>query len=173
MIPVSLLLMLCIGLFSAIRVDAAQIGSLNIAPTSAPAMTTPLTDQDGNPVYIADFAGRPLIINFWATWCAPCVVELPSLDRAATILERDDIRVLLVSIDRGGAQKAVPFLADRGIMHPTQAYDPKAKLSREMQIRGVPTTFILSADQKRSWAFTGPFEWDSPDMLAHIRALDL
>ena len=117
-------------------------------------------------------SGAPVtVLNFWATWCAPCVAELPALSRAAAALADDGIVVMLVSIDRGGAAKAVPFLERLGVTGVRLGFDPKAKLSREVGIRGLPTTLLLPPSQDTAWRFVGPFEWDSDEMLTLIRDL--
>jgi thiol-disulfide isomerase/thioredoxin len=142
-----------------------------------PSMQAEILDADGHAFHIDDFKGMPVLVNFWATWCAPCIAELPALNQAATSLADIDLVILLVSIDRGGPAKALPFLNDRGIVE-TEAksgmrfgFDRKANLPREMEVSGVPTSFLLSSDQTKSWLFKGPFEWDQPDMLTHIRTL--
>ena len=142
-----------------------------------PSMQAEILDADGHAFHIDDFKGMPFLVNFWATWCAPCIAELPALNQAATSLADIDLVILLVSIDRAGSVKALPFLNDRGIVE-TEAksgmrfgFDRKANLPREMEVSGVPTSFLLSSDQTKSWLFKGPFEWDQPDMLTHIRTL--
>ena len=137
---------------------------------AAPSMSTVILDKNDKDFRLESLQGRPLLVNFWATWCPPCVAELPALDNAAKQLG-DDVMLLLISVDRGGRQKALPFLRDRGITQPLMAFDPKAALSREMGVRGLPTSFLLSADQRQSWAYVGPREWDSAQMIAEIRAL--
>jgi len=153
---------------SAIQIPDAQ---------TPPSMQAEILDTDGQAFHIDDFKGMPILVNFWATWCAPCIAELPALQQAATSLADIDLVILLVSIDRGGATKALPFLNERGIVE-TKAkagmrfgFDRKANLPREMGVSGVPTSFLLSSDQTKSWLFKGPFEWDQPDMLTHIREL--
>ena len=137
---------------------------------AAPSMSTVLLDENDKGFWLESLQGRPVLVNFWATWCPPCVAELPALDNAAKQLG-DDVTVLLISVDRGGRQKALPFLQDRGITRPLMGFDPKAALSREMGVRGLPTSFLLSADQRQSWAYVGPREWDSAPMIAEIRNL--
>ena len=163
-----LLLMLGAGLMS----RAGATGLAEVPPREAPPdLASPITDQVGAEITIADFAGNPVLINFWATWCAPCIAELPALSRAAAALANDDITVLLVSIDRGGAAKAMPFLETHGVTGVQLGFDPKARLSRDMQVRGLPTTILLPAGQDAAWRFVGPFEWDDPDMLGLVRGL--
>jgi len=137
----------------------------------APQMTSGLVDDAGNGFNMASLADTPLLVNFWATWCAPCVAELPSLDRSANALAKDGIRVMLISIDRGGPAKALPFLEKLGVDTPHLGFDPKARLSREMGVRGLPTTILLNAGFRASWFFVGPFEWDSPAVLKEVRAI--
>ena len=137
---------------------------------AAPSMSTMVLDENDKDFRLESLQGRPVLLNFWATWCPPCVAELSALDNAAKQLG-DDVTLLLISVDRGGRQKALPFLQDRGITRPLMGFDPKAALSREMGVRGLPTSFLLSADQSQSWVYVGPREWDSALMIAEIRNL--
>ena len=169
LVPIlSLFLMLTDGLPSSVAAaDTPEAPPQEVPPD----LTSPITDETGAAIRIADFAGRPLLINLWATWCAPCIAELPALSRAAAALAGDDVTVLLVSIDRGGAAKAIPFLDTHGVTGVSLGFDPKARLSRGMQVRGLPTTILLTAKQDAAWRFVGPFEWDDPAMLTLVRGL--
>ncbi len=172
-VPVPALVLL---LFLVLATAAPSLTGASGAPEAppreaAPDLTSPITDETGAEMRIADFGGRPLLINVWATWCAPCIAELPALSRAAAALAGDEVTVLLVSIDRGGAAKAMPFLEKHGVTGVRLGFDPKARLSRGMQVRGLPTTILLPAGQDAAWRFVGPFEWDDPAMLALVRGL--
>ena len=136
----------------------------------APSMSATILNADGQPLLIKQFIGRPLLINFWATWCPPCIAELPALDLAVTKLA-SQVAVLLISVDRGGRNKALPFLHERGIRRPNLAFDAKATLSREMGVRGLPTSFLLSADQQYSWMYVGPREWSDFTMITELKQL--
>ena len=151
--------------------SAAASGLPDVSPQSLPDLKVEIMDMDGRTVTLADYHGAPLLVNFWAIWCPPCVAELPALERATTALEAQSVRVLLVSVDRGGAKKAVPFLEKYGVSSPELAFDLKGTLSTHRGVRGLPTTFLLSADQVKSWAFVGPFEWDMPQVQHDIQAL--
>ena len=137
--------------------------------TAAPPMTQPVTDEDGKPFNLYSLRGRPLLINFWASWCSPCIAEMPSLQMAAEQLQPDGIDVMLISVDRGGVNKALPVLRKNGVTTPRLGFDPKAALSREMGVTGLPTSFLLSADQQRCAVYVGPREWHEDQIQAEIR----
>ena len=136
---------------------------------SAPPMTHAITDENDTSFTLQTLRGRPLLINFWASWCAPCIVEMPSLQKAAEQLRPDGIDVLLISVDRGGRQTAVPVLRSTGVAAPRFGFDPKAALSREMGVVGLPTSFLLSADQQHCLVYVGPREWHEAAILREIR----
>ena len=136
---------------------------------ATPPITQPLTDEDGGVFTLDNLRGRPLLINFWASWCAPCIAEMPSLQKAAEQLHPDGIDVLLISLDRGGVKKALPVLRAHGVTTPRLGFDPKAALSREMGVSGLPTSFLLSADHKNCVIYVGPREWHEDAMQAEIR----
>ena len=136
---------------------------------ATPPMTQPLTDEDGAVFTLDNLRGRPLLINFWASWCAPCIAEMPSLQKAAEQLHPDGIDVLLISLDRGGVKKALSVLRANGVTTPRLGFDPKAALSREMGVSGLPTSFLLSADHKNCVIYVGPREWHEDAMQAEIR----
>ena len=138
--------------------------------TAAPPMTQPVTDEHGKSFTLASLRGRPLLVNFWATWCAPCIAEMASLQIAAEQLKRDGIDVILISVDRGGVKKALPVLRASDVTTPRLGFDPKAALSREMGVTGLPTSFLLSADQQRCAVYLGPREWHEEQMQAEIRS---
>ena len=137
---------------------------------NAPPMSTTILDKDGEPLSLDVYWGVPILINFWATWCPPCVAELPALDRAVDKLA-GEVKVLLISVDRGGSKKALPFLEDRGISRPNLAFDANGALSREMGVRGLPTSFLVTANQRHCWVYQGPREWDDVAMIAELRRL--
>ena len=143
--------------------------NLPLRQTIPPTSTT-ILDRDGQTLSLSAFWGMPVLINFWATWCPPCVAELPALDRANDKLA-GEVKILLISVDRGGSHKALPFLQDRGISRPHFAFDVNGALSREMGVRGLPTSFLLSADQRHCWTYEGPREWDDAAMIAEMRHL--
>ena len=159
------------GMMSPVASARASTPAVSTAQTvqATPPMTQPLTDEDGAVFTLDSLRGRPLLINFWASWCAPCIAEMPSLQKAAEQLHPDGIDVLLISLDRGGVRKALPVLRAHGVTTPSLGFDPKAAVSREMGVSGLPTSFLLSADHENCAIYLGPREWHEDAMQAEIR----
>jgi len=150
--------------------QAAAVGGLVEATRPLPADLV-FTDAEGTAKRIADFAGRGLVINLWATWCAPCVAEMPALDRTQASLAADGILVLPLSSDRGGRGQVEPFYRDRGLQHLRIWLDPRGAAARLLGARGLPTTVIVDREGVERARLEGAAEWDTPAMLAAIRRL--
>jgi thiol-disulfide isomerase/thioredoxin len=127
------------------------------------------TDAEGKPHGVADFAGRGLLINLWATWCPPCVAEMPALDRAQAALADEDILVLALSSDRGGRAQVEAFYQARDIRRLGLWLDPRGAASRALGARGLPTSVIVDRQGREMARLEGDAAWDAPAMLADIR----
>jgi thiol-disulfide isomerase/thioredoxin len=137
---------------------------LTLAPGS-------FTDADGKPVSLADFAGKGVVLNMWATWCAPCVAEMPALDTLAAKLGDSAIVVLPVSSDRGGAKVVQRFYAAHNIAHLGLWLDPHGEAAQGWGARGLPTTLIIDRQGRARAKLEGGAEWASDAALAAIRKL--
>ena len=118
---------------------------------------------------LADHAGRPVVLNFWATWCAPCVREMPDLDSLHAVFAAEGIDVLAVSEDRSGMDKVAPFYAKAGIVHLSRLVDDQGKLSRALGVRAMPTTFLFDADGRQIGQVIGAAAWNEPTVQAALR----
>ena len=141
--------------------SAPEVGMLplsNIVRATPPATLPPVafTTLDGARKTLADYAGRPVVLNFWATWCHPCVAELPELDRLAAA---GPFTVLTVSTDRGGAATVRPFAAAHHLDHVTILLDTPSDAVHALAINGFPTTLLIGADGKLRGTLEGPAAW--------------
>jgi thiol-disulfide isomerase/thioredoxin len=130
--------------------------------------TTAFIDADGNDKSLADLRGEGLIVNFWATWCAPCVKEMPALDRMAGAAREHGLRVLALSADREGASVVRQFYDVNGIGHLPVAIDKMSRVARAIGIDGLPTTVLYDAEGLEVGRVTGVAEWDTPPVIAFL-----
>lgn len=111
----------------------------------------------------------PVLINLWATWCAPCVVEMPQLDALAGELE-GEVRVITISQDVRGAEVVTPFFAQKGFAQLEPWLDPEAQLSAQFTPEGLlPLTVLFDAQGKEVLRVAGGYDWGSPEAVATIR----
>ncbi len=115
------------------------------------------TTLDGSTRTLADFRGKPVVLNFWATWCVPCVAELPELDHLAA--SDKSLVVLAVSADRGGAPVVTPFLAAHHITQTTVLLDQGSEATHGLGVVGFPTTLLIDATGHLRGTLEGPASW--------------
>jgi len=140
---------------------------LNDPPPPAPETT--FHAADGDKVTLASFKGKVILVNFWATWCAPCIREMPSLDRLQAMLDPDTFQIVAVNEDLSGPEKALPFLVKLGIKNYTSYFDSKMALARAFSLRGMPTSYLIDGKGKVIGSLSGIAEWDAPEAVALIR----
>jgi thiol-disulfide isomerase/thioredoxin len=116
-------------------------------------------NPDGEETSLAEFRGKPLLVNLWASWCAPCVKELPTLDRLAT--SNAAVRVLAVSQDMGPHASVVAFLDQHKIADLEAFQDPKMALSGGLGVEVMPTTLLYDAQGREVWRYVGELDWTS------------
>ena len=127
-------------------------------------------DAGGKPKSLADFRGKIVLLNIWATWCVPCREEMPALDTLETKLGGKDFEVVAVNIDKGGPEKALAFLKETGAAHLALYTDPSGKLFATLKAVGMPTTLIIDRNGKEIARLIGPADWASPEAVAAIAA---
>jgi thiol-disulfide isomerase/thioredoxin len=125
---------------------------------AAPA--TSFNDPDGNATSITAFAGKPTLVNLWATWCAPCVKELPTLDRIAQS-ENGKLNVVAISQDMGPHASVEAFLKSHQIVALDSYHDPKMALSGALNAEVLPTSILYDAHGKEVWRYIGDQDWTS------------
>jgi thiol-disulfide isomerase/thioredoxin len=142
-----------------------------LAPEQAALWQLQFLTPGGAPLAMRSFAGKPLLLNFWATWCPPCVAEMPALDRLHAALAEARIIVVAASQDRGGANVVRPFYERTGVQHLPVWLDPRGAAGRAFGIRGLPTTVVLNRSGREVARLEGEATWDAPAMLDRLRAL--
>lgn len=172
----------------ALAAVASGLGRAPIAPAAAaaPQMTEPkdftwhekpldapatvFKDANDANKTLKDFGGKVLIVNFWATWCAPCVKEMPALDRLQAKLGGDKFQVVAINQERGGAKIAKPFAEKQGWKLALYV-DPATGFYRDAKLKGLPTSLIIGKDGKELGRVEGEVEWDSPAVEKMVQDL--
>lgn len=137
------------------------------APAALPAAI--FTEENGAKRVLADFRGRVVLMNFWATWCGPCVREMPSLERLHRKLGSADFTVIALSEDRKGWEKITPFRKELGLTALPLFHDVGSKMMFGARVRGLPTTILVGRDGREIGRLTGHAEWDSDEAVALMR----
>lgn len=138
---------------------------------SEPKPMPPLSfvDAEGRRVDLADFKDRVILLNLWATWCGPCVKEMPSLDRLQAQMGGDAFQVVALSLDRGGRTAVEPFYKKTGVQNLTVFLDPASESMKALSLRGLPTTILVDPEGRELGRVEGAVEWDSPEVVAFLR----
>ncbi len=134
-----------------------------------PAPELDLLDMQEKKWKTADLKGNPAIINFWATWCAPCREELPSMEKAWEKIKNEGIQMLAVSYGED-ADTVGAFQMDYPMSFPV-LLDSKGEIGRSWPVKGLPTTFVIDTEGNIVYQAMGAREWDDEQLLAIVRAL--
>lgn len=148
---------------------SGEFTDFTVASAGSPAPQTALVARDGSETTLQALRGRFVLVNFWATWCAPCVRELPSLARLQTRLGGEAFTVLALSEDLKGWPVIRPFLEKLGLESLPVLHDVQGATSRAMGVSGLPTTVLLDREGREIGRFARAAEWDQPDALALLR----
>ena len=138
------------------------------APEELPEL--PFQDKDGKSRTLKDWGGKVVLLNLWATWCAPCRKEMPSLDRLQGELGSDKFEVVAVSADKTGVEGARKFLEQIKIEKLGVFADPSVRIHSGLKAIGMPATLLLDARGREIGRLVGPAEWDSDEAKTLIRA---
>jgi thiol-disulfide isomerase/thioredoxin len=141
--------------------------------TAEPKPLPPLAFQtlDGKEATMDAFAGKVVVLNLWATWCAPCREEMPSLDRLQARFADQDVVVLALSVDRAGSERVREFLDEVGVQHLHVYRDPKAAATRVLKVPGLPATLLVDRQGREAGRVLGIAQWDGPAAVAVERLL--
>lgn len=147
--------------------DQLKVGEFIPAASPQPAPEISVTDLDGNPVALSDFKGKFVLLNLWATWCQPCVKEMPSLVDLQKKLG-SALTVVAVSEDHRGEVIVKLFVQKLGLDALKIGLDPKSAASRALDVRGLPSSFLIDPDGKIVGKVEGAADWDSDQLRAAL-----
>ena len=153
----------------ACQIEDGVLGSFQTPNEALAVPDTVYFDGAGAERRLTDLRGRGIVLNFWATWCAPCVREMPQLDRLKGLVSGNGVDVLAISVDRQGASVVKKFYATNKLHDLDILVDRGSKLIRSLKGRGLPTTVLFNKKGQEVGRVTGIAEWDSLESVAFIR----
>ncbi|HEY4134928.1 MAG TPA: TlpA disulfide reductase family protein [Alphaproteobacteria bacterium] len=144
----------------------------DFSPAAAPqpAPDVAFLDEKGRRLQLSGFKGQVLLVNFWATWCAPCVTEMAALDRVQKQFKSDGLAVLALSQDRTGLAAVQPFYAKLELRDLAMRFDSRGDAARTLGIKELPVTLLIDRRGRELGRLSGPAAWDSPEGLALLKA---
>ena len=143
------------------RGAVAGKGMIDISRRGQDAPAMPFVDPAGNPATLTGFRGKPLLVNLWATWCAPCIAEMPTLDRLAA-REKDRLQLIVVSQDMAGRRAVDPFFAENKFRMLKPYLDKENVLMLALSSDTLPMTVLYDAHGTEQWRVIGPMDWEGP-----------
>jgi thiol-disulfide isomerase/thioredoxin len=150
-----------------VKVDKPGTGTLDRTFAGRPAPRSIFQDPAGEAITLADMRGKPLLVNLWATWCPPCIAEMPTLDALAK--REPGLKVLTVSEDLNGQEKVDAFFAARKFEKLEPYLDPQLSLMQELGVSTLPTTILYDAQGREVWRMTGIEDWTGERAAALLR----
>jgi thiol-disulfide isomerase/thioredoxin len=149
--------------------EEARQFALHDTPVPVPAIS--FADEAGASHSLADFRGKVVLLNVWATWCVPCRIEMPTLDRLQATLGGPDFEVVALSIDRGGPEAVRKFFDEIGIQHLAVNVDTSTGAAFELGTVGLPATLLIDRNGMEIGRVIGPAQWDSEEMISTLEPL--
>lgn len=129
-----------------------------------------LEDTKGNQVSLSDLRGKVVVVNFWATWCPPCIEEMPSMEQLHEALKDDDFVLLAINTEKNGRSVVPPFLNKTPYTFPI-LYDDQGLVQKQYGVFKFPESFIIRKDGTIDQKIIGPLNWFSPKTIAHFKSL--
>jgi thiol-disulfide isomerase/thioredoxin len=148
-----------------------DLRKLTFHDAPVPAPDTPFSDREGNETTLAASNGRVRLVNFWATWCAPCRREKPALDALQRELGGPDFEVIAIATGRNSPESIDAFNTEVGIRTLDTWLDPKGKLAAAMNVPGLPVTVLLNREGQEIARLLGGADWTSDSARAIIAGL--
>jgi thiol-disulfide isomerase/thioredoxin len=148
-----------------------ELATLSFKFKGEPAPQVAIGGPDGAPTSLAAFRGKAVLLNFWATWCAPCIEELPSLDALQAEFGGDKFQVVAVNMDAAGREVAAQFLAERKLWHLALYTDPNLLMDPALAGPGIPASVLYDAQGLEIARIFGATDWSSSEARALIERI--
>ena len=158
--------------FAGVKPDMVKgaMERFKLAKTPKPLPDLEIQDADDKPLKLSDLKGRVVLLNFWATWCAPCVKEMPSLDRLQAALPKDKFLIVPLSIDGPSKPKVAPFYKDQKLANLGIYFDKGRKTMQGLDVTLLPTSILVDAQGRELGRIEGDADWDMPESIALMKA---
>ena len=150
--------------------STGALAAFLVRPERKPVADFAFQDAEGKPLTIGGWKGRVVLVNLWATWCAPCRKEMPDLARLQKELGSPDFEVVAISVDRKGAEASSAFLKATGAEALKLYVEPTATILNDLQAIGLPVTVLIDRQGNEIGRLLGPADWSSPEAVNLIRA---
>src|SRR3954452_7966851 len=147
-----------------------SLSRFTLAKEPKPLPELAFTDAEDKPLKLGDYKGKTVLVNFWATWCAPCVKEMPSLDRLQAEMGKDRFVILPLSLDGPSKPQGAPFYADKKLANLGIYFDKGKKVMGALYISVLPTSILVDPEGREIGRLEGEADWDKPEALALMKA---
>jgi thiol-disulfide isomerase/thioredoxin len=153
------------------KLNTGHMAAFVLKPQPVELPKLAFVDGEGKERSLADWKGKTVLLNLWATWCGPCRKEMPDLDKLQAELGSDKFEVVALSVDRAGVAASKKFLEQTGTKALGLYVDPTAKMAGELKVIGLPATLLIDPEGREVGRLLGPAEWASDDAKALIRSV--
>ena len=159
------------GNFTQSEQSPAALPELHWHPSPIEVPPVTFKDEDSQDISLSHFLGTPVLLNLWATWCAPCIAEMPALDQLQASLPQASLTVITLSLDRGGLAEIEPFWKKTKLMSLKMYFDTTMSAGQTLSARGLPTTLLINREGREVARIEGPAEWASPESIGYFGEL--
>ena len=151
--------------------QTGEMRKLLFHPKAQPVAQKPLVDLNGAPQDLSPHQGQWVVLNFWATWCAPCRKEMPSLDKLALAMQGRNLLVLTVATGPNPVPAITAFIAETDLKNITFLRDPTSQMARAMGVMALPVTLLINPQGQEVGRLIGDADWAAPNAIAFFEAL--
>ncbi len=155
----------------AISANASEIERFELQPPFEDAANITFTDEENIANNLEDYKGKVVLLNFWATWCAPCKNEMPALDALARSFEGEDIVIVPISIEINGIEKIKQFYNDKNIKNLPIFLDERGKSFHQFKLQALPTTLVIDKKGRVVAKILGEIDWNSKENQDYLLQL--